>query len=239
MVCQPFIVNSINIAQTSSHLPKKYKPAQRQLNTPTRIPNSAAYGYRTSERPLRSCIAAVGLRRFLASCPQIRTFVGSWLHLHPDWHVIRIRQGKMRLRDLAILGACGLGLASLCGCASSWHPPRSRSIAIPAESHGADLVFSAPETLDEDLTTDPYYDRRDASLGVPSTASELQALAYPGAPAPDLYDLHWITLRRTPDQFLYFDRYPRYDSEFGRIPRHEPRPQPVRRQNRGWENRLR
>jgi hypothetical protein len=85
-------------------------------------------------------------------------------------------------------------------------------------------VLSAPATLDQDPYSDPYYDRRDAALAVPQGSTRLQALAYPGEPAPDLLEQRWIHLRRTSDQFIYFDRYPR--NQWDHWPRHH--------QNWGW-----
>lgn len=151
------------------------------------------------------------------------------------WHAVRIRLTKMRLRPRDILAAT---LAStpflLAGCSSTWHPPSSRSTPAAAQGHAAELVFTVPSALDQDSPYDPYFDRRDASLGVPPGSTALQSLAYPGQPAPDLYEQHWITLRRSSDQFIYFDRYPRYDDGFDRFPRYDAQPCPVRRYDRAW-----
>lgn len=139
----------------------------------------------------------------------------------------------MRPRTRAILAATLAGPLLLAGCSSTWHPPTSRFVPTAAQGHAAELVFTAPAATDQDSSYDPYFDRRDASLSVPPGSTPLQSLAYPGPPAPDLYEQHWITLRRSSDQFIYFDRSPRYD-DFDRWPRYEPAPCPPRRFDRAW-----
>lgn len=120
----------------------------------------------------------------------------------------------MRTRSCAIPAAALAGTFFLCGCSSTWRPPAPRHAAPDVQGHAAELVFTAPSALDQDPASDPYFDRRDDALAVTRGSTPLQALAYPGQPAPDLYEQRWIHLRRSSDQFIYFDRYPRTQWEY-------------------------
>lgn len=127
-------------------------------------------------------------------------------------------------------------LGALCagGCASAWHSPQTRRMVDGARGNEGELVFSTPAAMDSSSLDDVYFDRRDAALGVEPGVTALQSVAYPGAPAPDLYEQRWISLRRNSDQFIYFDRSPRYDGWYDPGRHGQAAPYAPRRYERGW-----
>lgn len=111
-----------------------------------------------------------------------------------------------------------LALAGVGGC-TSYKVPSHRAQAGPmGQGSASELVFSGPQVIAASTPDDWEYARRDAALGYRERPTALQAVAFPGDPAPDLALRRWLYLGRTAEHQIYFDRerpgrwdWPTYD----------------------------